>query len=284
MTSIPVEEMAARNQIPNTVQSRYIGYVKDQGTKLPTYIQRKLKILTEQTFPKYVDKLDKAMERSGFRRVNDPNVQYRAYTNGQVVVDDVAPGNVGLDWLRRPKMIDFNLQTVPEWTAQGFHLKRGGKLQKMQGGNSFKDIATSMIPLVGTYQDYKTFKQDPNLANLGWLALSGIGDVLFFTGAGAAIKGIKAAKAAAKVRRAIASARSATRQKNFEKMFERSQKGRQAFTGWVASGNNLKRAQGKLDIAQQGVTQSFKQAGIRMGTDLSQDAVLNTVQQLTNDF
>lgn len=129
MTSIPVEEMAARNQIPNTVPSKYIGYVKDRGTKLPTYIQRKLKILTEQTFPKYANKLDRAMERSGFRRVNDPNVQYRAYTNGQVVVDDVAPGNVGLDWLRRPKMIDFNMQTVPEWTAQGFTLKDGGILQ-----------------------------------------------------------------------------------------------------------------------------------------------------------
>ena len=129
MTSIPVEEMVARNQIPNTVQSKYIGYVKDRGTKLPTYVQRKLRILTEQTFPKYASKLDRAMERSGFRRVNDPNVQYRAYTNGQVVVDDVAPGNVGLDWLRRPKMIDFNMQTVPEWTAQGFTLKDGGILQ-----------------------------------------------------------------------------------------------------------------------------------------------------------
>ena len=128
MTSIPVEEMAARNQIPNTVLSKYIGYVKDRGTKLPTYVQKKLRILTEQTFPKYANKLDRAMERSGFRRVNDPNVQYRAYTNGQVVVDDVAPGNVGLDWLRRPKMIDFNLQSVPEWTAQGFTLKKGGKL------------------------------------------------------------------------------------------------------------------------------------------------------------
>ena len=90
MTSIPVEEMAARNQIPNAVPSKYIGYVKDRRTKLPTYIQRKVKVLTEQTFPKYANKLDRAMERSGFRRVNDPNVQYRAYTNGQVVVDDVA--------------------------------------------------------------------------------------------------------------------------------------------------------------------------------------------------
>ena len=128
MTSIPVEEMAARNQIPNTIPSKYIGYVKDRGVRLPTYVQRKVRVLTEETFPKYIEKLDRAMQKSGFRRVNDPNVQYRAYTNGRVVVDDIAPGNVGLDWLRRPKMIDFNMQTVPEWTAQGFTLKDGGIL------------------------------------------------------------------------------------------------------------------------------------------------------------
>lgn len=128
MTTIPVEEMAARNQIPNTVQSRYVGYVKDKGTRLPTYIQRKVKVLTEETFPKYIEKLDRAMERSGFKRVNDPNVQYRAYTDGTVVVDDIAPGNVGLNWLGQPRMIDFNMQTVPEWLSQGFHLKNGGKM------------------------------------------------------------------------------------------------------------------------------------------------------------
>lgn len=128
ITSIPEEEMAARNAIPNTVKSKYIGYVKDRKIKLPTYIQKKVKVLTEETFPKYVDKLDKAMERSGFTRVNDPNVQYRAYTNGQVVIDDVSPGNVGLTFFRQPKMIDFNLQSIPEWIAQGFKLKKGGKL------------------------------------------------------------------------------------------------------------------------------------------------------------
>ena len=128
ITSIPVEEMAARNSIPNTIKSKYIGYVKDRKIKLPTYIQKRVKVLTEETFPKYVDKLDKAMERSGFTRVNDPNVQYRAYTNGQVVIDDVSPGNVGLTFLRQPKMIDFNLQPVSEWVAQGFKLYKGGKL------------------------------------------------------------------------------------------------------------------------------------------------------------
>nr|DAJ81428.1 MAG TPA: Putative creatinine amidohydrolase [Caudoviricetes sp.] len=33
-----------------------------------------MKTLTEETFPRYVEKLDNAMARSGFRRVNDPNV------------------------------------------------------------------------------------------------------------------------------------------------------------------------------------------------------------------
>lgn len=129
MTSILVEEMAARNSIPNTIKSKYIGYVKDRKIKLPTYIQQKVKVLTEETFPKYVDKLDKAMEKSGFKRVYDPNVQYRAYTNGQVVIDDIAPGNVGLDWLRRPRMIDFNISSIPEWIQQGFKLKNGGKIE-----------------------------------------------------------------------------------------------------------------------------------------------------------
>lgn len=127
--SIGAKEMSKRNAIPNTIKSKYVGRVKTPYSKLSAYTQKKVKILTDETFPKYVDKLDKAMERSGFRKVNDPSVQYRAYTDGKVVVDDVSPGNVGLDWLGRPKMIDFNLQTVPEWIEQGFTLKRkGGKL------------------------------------------------------------------------------------------------------------------------------------------------------------
>lgn len=141
ITSIPIKEMKARNSIPNTIKSKYIGYVKDRKIKLPTYIQQKVKVLTEETFPKYVDKLDKAMERSGFTKINDPNVQYRAYTNGQVVIDDVAPGNIGLtsgnpwldkilpDFLKKPQIIDMSYQTVPEWINLGYQLKRnGGKL------------------------------------------------------------------------------------------------------------------------------------------------------------
>lgn len=128
ITNIPKEEMAARNSIPNTVESRYIGYVKNRGQRLPTYIQRKVKVLTDKTFPKYISRLDKSMSKSGFRRVNDSNVQYRAYTNGSVVIDDISPGNVGLNIFRNPKIIDMNYQTVPQWISQGFTLKLGGKL------------------------------------------------------------------------------------------------------------------------------------------------------------
>lgn len=140
MTSIPVEEMMVRNSIPNTVPSKYIGYVGDKGVKLPTYVQRKLKILTEQTFPKYIGKLDAAMGKHGFRKVSDPNVYGRAYTDGTIVIDDISPGNVGLtsgypwldkilpDFLKKPKIIDMIYQTVPEWEAMGYKLKKGGKL------------------------------------------------------------------------------------------------------------------------------------------------------------
>lgn len=126
--SVSTKEMAKRNTIPNTVKSKYVGRVKTPYSKLSAYTQDKVKVLTDETFSKHVDKLDKAMQKYGFRVVNDPNVQYRAYTNGSIVIDDISPGNVGLDWLRRPKMIDFNIQTVPQWIEQGFTLKKGGKL------------------------------------------------------------------------------------------------------------------------------------------------------------
>lgn len=84
--------------------------------------------------------LHKALENNGFKRINDPNVQYRAYTNGSVVIDDIAPGNAGLNFFRQPRIIDFNLQTIPEWLEQGFKLKKGGRLiPKAQNGINFQD-------------------------------------------------------------------------------------------------------------------------------------------------
>lgn len=129
ITQVGSGEMLKRNTIPNSLPLKFVGYVRDGSKRFPTFIQKRVKVLSEKTFPKYIDKLDKAMQKSGFRKVNDPNVQYRAYTNGTVVVDDVSPGNVGLTFFKKPKLLDFNLQTVPSWTSQGFTLKNGGKFK-----------------------------------------------------------------------------------------------------------------------------------------------------------
>lgn len=129
ITQVGSGEMLKRNAIPNSLPLKFVGYVREGSKRFPTFIQKKVKVLSEKTFPKYVGKLDKAMQKSGFRKVNDPNVQYRAYTNGTVVVDDVSPGNVGLTFFKKPKLLDFNLQTVPSWTSQGFTLKNGGKFK-----------------------------------------------------------------------------------------------------------------------------------------------------------
>lgn len=115
ITTIPRGEMNLRNSIPNTVKSKFVGYTKDDTMRLPTYIQRKVKTITEETFPKYIKKLDKAMGKKGYQVVDDPDVQYRAYTNGDLIVDDVSPDNIGLNWLRKPKMIDFTVSPASEW-------------------------------------------------------------------------------------------------------------------------------------------------------------------------
>lgn len=129
ITQVGSGEMLKRNAIPNSLPLKFVGYVRDGSKRFPTFIQKRVKVLSEKTFPKYVSKLDKDMQKSGFRKVNDPNVQYRAYTNGTVVVDDISPGNVGLTFFKKPKLLDFNLQTVPSWTSQGFTLKNGGKFK-----------------------------------------------------------------------------------------------------------------------------------------------------------
>ena len=115
ITTIPRGEMNLRNSIPNTVKSKFVGYTKDDTMRLPTYIQRKVKTIAEETFPKYIKKLDKAMGKKGYQVVDDPDVQYRAYTNGDLIVDDVSPDNIGLNWLRKPKMIDFTVSPASEW-------------------------------------------------------------------------------------------------------------------------------------------------------------------------
>ena len=117
--------MLSRNLIPQSEPVKFVGYTRQGEYRLPTFIQRKLKVLNEETFPRYIQKLDNIMEKHGFRIIDDPYVQYRAYTNGNIVIDDIAPGNVGIIWNGKPKLIDFNIQSVDSWFKQGFGLKNG---------------------------------------------------------------------------------------------------------------------------------------------------------------
>ncbi len=110
-------EMLRRNGVPNFMPLRFEGYVTKGLRRLPAFTQRKVRVLTEKTFPKHIGRLDKAMEKKGFSIIEHPNSQYRAYTNGTVVLDDIAPGNTGLDWLGRPRIIDLGMQSLPEWLA-----------------------------------------------------------------------------------------------------------------------------------------------------------------------
>ena len=74
ITQVGSGEMLKRNAIPNSLPLKFVGYVRDGSKRFPTFIQKKVKVLSEKTFPKYVGKLDKAMQKSSFRKVNDPNV------------------------------------------------------------------------------------------------------------------------------------------------------------------------------------------------------------------
>lgn len=130
ITTVPRGEMLSRNLIPQSEPVKFVGYTRQGEYRLPTFIQRKLKVLNEETFPRYIQKLDNIMEKHGFRIIDDPYVQYRAYTNGNIVIDDIAPGNVGIMWNGKPKLIDFNIQSVDSWFKQGFGLKDGGKIMR----------------------------------------------------------------------------------------------------------------------------------------------------------
>lgn len=49
-------------------------------------------------------------------------------------------------------------------------MKKGGLIPRCQAGATIKDAAIGMIPIVGTYQDYKKFRDNPTWGNFGWLA------------------------------------------------------------------------------------------------------------------
>lgn len=160
-------------------------------------------------------------------------------------------------------------------------MKKGGLIPRCQAGATIKDAAIGMIPIVGTYQDYKKFRDNPTWGNFGWLAASALGDALFFTGAGAALKGIKAARAAAKGRALLTANRYGRSQVGFQRGLEYG-----ASKGDVKSMfqnlRNYKVAEQKQLAAEAAARQQVISGAKNIGKDLGQDAVVNTTQEVVS--
>ena len=139
--------------------------------------------------------------------------------------------------------------------------------------NTAGKIAGGFVPFYGTYLNWKDYKENPTLANLGWTIASGLGDIASLTGVGygvvAGTKAIKAANTARKGVKAINTARKATRAANQIKMLEYGDVGKNAWKGWVASGKNLANSNKKLSEA----TKALQQAGVRFAIDGGIDTI-----------
>lgn len=73
--------------------------------------------------------------------------------------------------------------------------------------DNWKDVGLGMIPVVGTYRDLQTFKEDPTLVNGLGLGISAATDIAILFGVGALAKGSRALYKAYKAKEAISTAR-----------------------------------------------------------------------------
>lgn len=124
VTTIPRAEMHVRNTVPGALKARFLG-MKDG---LFTYSQPKVKILSEEKLLKATKQLEKLMKGKGWKIITHPNLQGVGFTNGRYVISDLGPGNIGRDWLRRIRLTDFSLETVPQFRIN--MKKRGGTIKQ----------------------------------------------------------------------------------------------------------------------------------------------------------
>ena len=59
-------------------------------------------------------------------KITHPHLYGFGFTNGRYVVSDLGPGNVGRDMLGRPRLVDFAIESVPEFRLA--MERKGGKL------------------------------------------------------------------------------------------------------------------------------------------------------------
>ena len=127
-----------------------------------------------------------------------------------------------------PKIIDamtnalINVASVQKQPRRGLLQAKDGKLPEYGDGTDallqLTKGGVSMIPGAGTLIDGWDFYNNPSLENLGYLALSGIGDAAIFTGIGApfgfSLKAIKSAAKLNKTRRTLNAVMSANKAGN----------------------------------------------------------------------
>lgn len=124
-TTIPRAEMHLRNTVPGALKSRYIG----TQNGLTTYTQSKIRILTKEQIAKASKAIESRMNKKGWRRVIHQNLDGLGFTNGKHVISDLGPGNIGRDWLGRPRLVDFAMETVPEFRIA--MQRRGGTIRNI---------------------------------------------------------------------------------------------------------------------------------------------------------
>lgn len=111
VTTIPKAEMHLRNQVPGALRAKYVG----SSNGLSTYTQSKVKILSGDQLGKITKALENMMNKKGWRRITHPNLEGLGFTNGRYVVSDLGRGNVGVDMFGRPRLVDFAIETVPDF-------------------------------------------------------------------------------------------------------------------------------------------------------------------------
>lgn len=111
VTTIPRSEMHLRNQVPGALKSNYIR----TSNGLNTYTQSRVRILSEEQLEKVSKAIENLMSRKGWKRITHPNLEGLGFTNGKYVVSDLGKGNIGVDILGRPRLVDFVIETVPNF-------------------------------------------------------------------------------------------------------------------------------------------------------------------------
>lgn len=168
-----------------------------------------------------------------------------------------------------------------------------GVVRKFQDGG-ISEIVTGMVPIYGTYQDAKKFINEPTWNNFGWVLASGIGDIFFFTGAGAGIKALKAARAANAARKALTLKRSQklleAKNTYYNTKLARSagestkQEMKTALQRLQTVYNNYLVSQNKLKASEKLLLGEAEKLGKSSLQNITKDGIIQTVQMIDNEY